>query len=463
MAPTSVSFLSIPLHIRRHPMYLLDTPIERSPDEVLALIFKVAADMPLGRREQSVPLTVSAVSRRWRTVALSSPELWTTIHVSHRRSTDHATLFLKRSTPLLFRMTVNTQSRGKAVEAAEILELFVRHIQRCSALALCLTDEELRWWNTALQHTTSHTLRVLSLTIHSHPPEELYGPPESPFIFATIFPRVSSIRLALAPTMLQHEPLDSLRLTTLNVRCTWDGGYLRHMCRHSPALDTLVLREYSASVFEGAPVACMPTLTHLVLEYKDAALAEGLSSLALSLELPNLVRLEVKGSRTPYAWYKIRALDHQTFPELRFLHLHDVCLGGALDLNILHTLGAKITHLRLTGEPFNSLNKLLSPTIFPDLQMIEVPRGSSSGLPKTWPKSVTLRLISGHPWCYLPGEIAFYEDGVGHITEFEWDIPWHLCSDFCEVHNTSPWRDARSAEERSSDQVLTRTEGLRPL
>ncbi|KAJ6572524.1 hypothetical protein DFH09DRAFT_916649, partial [Mycena vulgaris] len=75
----------------------LRVPIETSPDEVLALIFKVAADLPLGRREHPVPLAIAGVSQRWRAVALCSPEIWTTIRVSGRRCLRHAILFLHRS------------------------------------------------------------------------------------------------------------------------------------------------------------------------------------------------------------------------------------------------------------------------------------------------------------------------------------------------------------------------------
>ncbi|KAJ7602924.1 hypothetical protein B0H17DRAFT_901230, partial [Mycena rosella] len=72
-------------------------PVERPPNELLALIFKVAADLPLRRHELPVPLVVAGVSTRWRAVALSSPEVWTTIRVSGRRHLAHAALFLQRS------------------------------------------------------------------------------------------------------------------------------------------------------------------------------------------------------------------------------------------------------------------------------------------------------------------------------------------------------------------------------
>ncbi|KAJ7925635.1 hypothetical protein B0H13DRAFT_1705795, partial [Mycena leptocephala] len=82
----------------------LCVPIERPSDEVLALIFKVAADLPLARNESPVPLTISSVSQRWRAVSLSCPEIWTTIHIAGRRSLP--TAYLERSKPLRFRLSV---------------------------------------------------------------------------------------------------------------------------------------------------------------------------------------------------------------------------------------------------------------------------------------------------------------------------------------------------------------------
>ncbi|KAJ6471622.1 hypothetical protein C8R47DRAFT_988259, partial [Mycena vitilis] len=81
-------------------------PVERAPDEVLALIFKMAADRPLWRAESPPPLIISRVSERWRAVALSSPEIWTTIRISARRPIHEAALFLIRSSPLRFRLSV---------------------------------------------------------------------------------------------------------------------------------------------------------------------------------------------------------------------------------------------------------------------------------------------------------------------------------------------------------------------
>ncbi|KAJ7194402.1 hypothetical protein GGX14DRAFT_378012, partial [Mycena pura] len=72
-------------------------PVERPPDEVMASIFKEAADYPLAFNELHSALAISRVNSRWRTIALSNPALWTTIRVSERRSLNTAAVFLRRS------------------------------------------------------------------------------------------------------------------------------------------------------------------------------------------------------------------------------------------------------------------------------------------------------------------------------------------------------------------------------
>jgi hypothetical protein len=50
-------------------------------------------------------------------------------------------------------------------------------------------------------------------------------------------------------------------------------------------------------------------------------------------------------------------------------------------------------------------------------------------------------------------ELAFYQNSDGEEAEFERAAPVHACSDFCDLHNESPWRDTRSDAERYSDEI----------
>ncbi|KAJ7861444.1 hypothetical protein B0H14DRAFT_2742281 [Mycena olivaceomarginata] len=198
------------------------SPAERPPDEVLALIFRLAAETPLAPSEDEASWVISNVNQRWRAIALSSPELWTTIRISRRHSLGGTQLFLARSTPLPFRLSINTEVTGPhPLDAARILEMLLPHIRRCSALALCVSADDLCKWSSVLRRTHLHSVRTLSITIHSSAPDELWGPPESLFDFTALCTGVRSLRLGPG--------------------CTWDGAFIRHVCSHSQVLESLVL------------------------------------------------------------------------------------------------------------------------------------------------------------------------------------------------------------------------------
>ncbi|KAJ7601851.1 hypothetical protein DFH06DRAFT_1399910 [Mycena polygramma] len=382
-------------------------PVERPPDEVLALIFKMAADRPLWRGESPLPLTISRVSERWRAVALSSPEIWTTIRISSRRPIDEANLFLERSSPLRFRLSVNTEHRTRPIDLKSLLDVLRPHMQRCAALALCLSDEDMCTWTTVFgSEDTLHTLQSLSMTIHSYAPDELWGPPHSMFLLINPCTALRSLRLSSGPTMHLQNQLHALQLTTLDVRCTWDGAFVRHVCRHSLVLETLVLRDYSASVFDNAAPACLPSLTSLVLEYRDAMLAEGLINLALFLDLPNLSHLTIKGSGIPDAGHSLRHWCPRALPRLQELHLDSIVFQRSIDISVLQSLSAVITHLQLInvhGGLFRAADVPLS-IAYPNLRVLEIPRA----LPATTPTKVIIRDISPTPAAALCPEFDFY-------------------------------------------------------
>lgn len=435
-------------------------PAHRPPHEVLAFIFKVAADLPLGRTESPIPLAISGVSRRWRAVAVSSPEVWTNICISGRLSLNLATLFLQRSTTRPFRLSVNTESRAFPVDPVRTLEVLLPHIERCSALALCASHEDLRAWNTALTVHQNFTLRFLSIAIHSYAPDELWGPPKSLFDFTSLCSGIQTLRLSVGPTMLFHEKLHPLQLTTLDVRCTWDGAFLRHICRHSHVLQSLVLRDYSASVFDSADRASLPSLTSLMLEFHDAALAEGLISLTRFLELPHLSRLSIKGTGIPGVGHHLRHWDVHPLPNLRTLHLRDTVFFRPIDAIILGGLSARVTHLQLINVHRGPINDAEIFAPYSNLQVISIPSWEDMRLPARIRGKVVLRHISAITALSPCDELDFYAQRDGSAAEFEREPPVHICSDFCALHSQSPWRDTRSDVERHLDRVLGQLEAV---
>ncbi|KAF7364333.1 F-box domain-containing protein [Mycena sanguinolenta] len=438
-------------------------PVERPPDEVLALIFKAAADSPLSRGDTPAPLTISYVSRRWRAVALSSPEIWTTIRISARHHLSDVSLFLERSAPLHFRLSINTESCARDWDAHRIFDILLPHVHRCSALALCANAEDLRDWSRILQNQNQlEFVRILSVSIHSYAPDELWGPPASLLDFAALCTGLRWLRLSAGPRMTFAQRLNPLQLTKLDVRCTWDGAFVRHVCYHSPVLEALVLRDYSACVFDGAAPTRLPSLTSLALEYRDTALAEGLINLAHFVELPNLIHLAIEGSTIPDVGYPLRRWEtRREFRRLKMLSLQNVICRRPIDRNILAALSANITHLQLMDGHSCPFNDAEIRAIYRNLRAVETPRGIHMPLSQILREKVIVRdipAVSGQLMC---GELDFYLQSDGSMGEFERDPPVHLCSDLCDLHNLGPWREVRSAAEYvSKTSMMSRFAGL---
>ncbi|KAJ7132685.1 hypothetical protein C8R46DRAFT_1140563 [Mycena filopes] len=450
--------------------------IDSLPPELLTLIFRTTADLPLSRAECTpAPLVFASVSPRWRAIALNSPEIWTSIRISADRPPAIAALFLTRSAPYMFRLTLDTASEIEPqVVAAETLRLLRPHLARCTVLALSLCEQELKDWTAALRGdgelSALSAVRTVSLAIHNHSASvEMWGPPSCVTDFAAFCTNAHALRLACALPRLCDGLNLPPRLTTLDLRCSFEGAYVYDtICLHAHALETLVLREYAPSVLApGAPILTLPSITSLTLAYRDTALGEGLLSLARSFALPHLRRLTIRGSNERSLGYA-QVLDGGialtlSFPRLRELHLQDVRLDRALDIRVLQELCSEITHLRLANvvEQLGSGAGLLTP--FAHLRVLEIPRDPARvELPRELAESVVVRRVSHrrHADVDFP-ELDFYLHTDGSVTEFEPPAPVaHVCSDFCAFSDycqvdddLSPWRDMRSDAERLLDQA----------
>ncbi|KDQ17439.1 hypothetical protein BOTBODRAFT_172479 [Botryobasidium botryosum FD-172 SS1] len=106
----------------------LRAPIHRLPTEIISLIFqfiepdyfRTTSD---ANTRKNAPLNVSSVSRRWRQVALSTPEIWSKIDM---RSTSLAALFIERSKRAPLDVAVDQEPK--------MMALVLPHIDRWRAL-----------------------------------------------------------------------------------------------------------------------------------------------------------------------------------------------------------------------------------------------------------------------------------------------------------------------------------------
>ncbi|KAK6969221.1 hypothetical protein R3P38DRAFT_3298648 [Favolaschia claudopus] len=133
---------------------LSTSTIESLPNDLLAAILKLVADSPIPskRRIPPFPITFSSVSRRFRYLALASPELWTTIRLSHRsRCWKWAAIFLERSGSRPLDISINLEAyrilftdRGygfgysSPIRIMKALAIVGPHIHRWRTLAIRL-------------------------------------------------------------------------------------------------------------------------------------------------------------------------------------------------------------------------------------------------------------------------------------------------------------------------------------
>ncbi|KAJ7617810.1 hypothetical protein FB45DRAFT_932739 [Roridomyces roridus] len=85
--------------------------VEILPDEVLGVILKLVADSPMNLAAPPTPIVAARVNRRWRSITLSYPELWTTIRISHRpHSLRWASISLACSRTLPIDISINLEA-----------------------------------------------------------------------------------------------------------------------------------------------------------------------------------------------------------------------------------------------------------------------------------------------------------------------------------------------------------------
>lgn len=93
----------------------LGTPISWLPDELLIVIFLISSHFPCTPSSKKMirpEVIVSHVSRHWRSVALSTPLLWSTIRrKKNQKDINHISVYLHRSQPAPFDLFASFGSR----------------------------------------------------------------------------------------------------------------------------------------------------------------------------------------------------------------------------------------------------------------------------------------------------------------------------------------------------------------
>ncbi|KAJ7135104.1 hypothetical protein C8R46DRAFT_1201604 [Mycena filopes] len=425
------------------------------PDELLATILKIAADFPPFALHRALPFPVvaSRVSRRWHTIAVGSPELWTNIKIfDNARSLHWAAVFARRSQPYPLDISINLQPYGPNIKHPsdpgynvqdKVLALVGPHIGRWRTFAL-------RGWACQLESTRQFILQspLAPSRLESLHLDELRlpnTPDDDPPVPLDDFFRgghLRSLRVAIE--------FDECMLASFSVLQSLDiPGYgwiletpeFGHLLGTSSTLTTLVLRDVYPphTRIPGETPIIAATIRSLSIRFHRmfawcSQVGHAFDSVTSKFLFPNLESLEIvdgfsgddkedKFIKVPEPW------EAPLFPHLRTLRLETLGFSRK-GLALIQSFSPDITHLELIHIT-NNHELLLERTplqAWPALRTItfeETKRGAAKWI------SVLLsaRAYIGHKpleELTIPqwGSISFYlPNGTWPEVNFQYDGP----------------------------------------
>ncbi|KAJ7726578.1 hypothetical protein DFH07DRAFT_1000830 [Mycena maculata] len=353
--------------------------IDSLPDEVLAAILKLVADMPVPswNRTPPFPVAASRVNRRWHAVALGSPELWTNIRISHRsRSWQWAAVFVQRSRSHLLDISVNLESyvyqtypscrqrKRRPVYPADIsmskvLAVLGPHVGRWRSIALRGWRGQVHEFCDFLRKSrgAAHWVEAAHLScldyIQLPPLAELFG-----------VEHFHSLMLNAGRSLaasLRTSALHSLDIDLLNI-VFFDYEKFGQLFGPTSTLRTLVIRNFYPTPISLPHPIDASTIRSFAVSFSVPFYYEGywdhgytssrgFDTLTDVFNLPNLDQLELMGGFTgldveddaihlPAPW------ESPLFPHLRTLRLEEVGFGRT-GLALIHSFGPGITALEL--------------------------------------------------------------------------------------------------------------------
>ncbi|KAF8877226.1 hypothetical protein CPB85DRAFT_486162 [Mucidula mucida] len=125
-------------HIQQSRLYMCSSPIRQLPTEVLGLIF-ASACTSFRRSEYKTPLSISVACSKWRDIAVSTPSLWTHIHIAPYHShggVDVYKYYLERcgNVPISVKVKIAYKKRQEYIQNLRYEETYAYHVELVSAI-----------------------------------------------------------------------------------------------------------------------------------------------------------------------------------------------------------------------------------------------------------------------------------------------------------------------------------------
>ncbi|KAJ7046923.1 hypothetical protein C8F04DRAFT_214481 [Mycena alexandri] len=361
------------------------------PSELLAQIFKH------GTTSSSTLITYSAVSRHWRSTALT-PDLWSSINVSFscRNPAALIRVSLERSKSCLFDITLALPDPVHMPVVTSAMLLVVKHVHRLRRLAISATSfsstpEEV--FGLLQNAQRAPQLVALQLSFMDRNPHLIMGIPQGSLLMQA--PMLSSLRLHGVTSPVPFVGLRSLDIQGL--RTTYAD--FRDMVIASPLLTVLILPKlrlmFDLQSKALSPID-IPSLKTLALSFCKPHPSNELFTchdLVSLLSVPNLEYLEIGGANVPDL---AKSFQNNDFTKLRTLRLSNVSFSGRQfeveNCQFLRSLTA-VEELEL----IHSHAEFLLPTAEKQKERLEV----VGRRPRT--RSINSRDIGG--WSYFVGPV----------------------------------------------------------
>lgn len=327
-----------------------------TPFEILSLIFQ----------ECDCPLSLSHVSRLFRSVAIDTPMLWTKIwhcvghpHYDITRTAE----YLRRSQGCLLRLHLSTGHDDDAVHVYELvsaLDLLIPHVHRWAEFEL--SGESLPGLGrciSRLSNLAAPNLRRLFIDMWGHPHENIA---ESVLTESMIFGlealRLLSVKLYCIPPRYCLPPLGSV--TKLHLRDVYNGNTFSSLFSTLSGLSHLThlsLDKIDCEVWPSPRIIHLPALTSLALSvHDDENLISGILNALSASSLQSLIVDNITDTDLAKLFTRATKLSRTlVFPLVRLLTIgfckaENGARGSGFKTNMLEQLAAvfpRVTHFTL--------------------------------------------------------------------------------------------------------------------
>ncbi|KAH9926846.1 hypothetical protein B0H21DRAFT_712293 [Amylocystis lapponica] len=342
----------------------LIAPVQCLPVEILAMIFHVGCKMPLkesGKRSPGgalpFPMLIASVSRRWRDIALTTPILWTNLHICMSRPLHWPRLSLERSLGRLLDVTIDCRADHNPSVAVVVsyMAMLVPQSDRWRRFTLITHHSDaVVIVSECLAELHSRSLQYLRISLTGSGPagnSEIALPP----IFKGGAPLLSSVRFDSVALPWKAAPL--IELETLDIRWMWNRTKLfypqfRDLLAASPSLTKLILRGKHVElrptrIYE--PIL-VPTLRYLELSGDNVC---RMSSILVTpaLETLTLANVDESEFREFVAWLPTAGARYPALQSLILLNVETYAFSSITELTIINSGADRFLELLRIKQP----------------------------------------------------------------------------------------------------------------